>query len=71
MLYAIGSVGPRFVYDTLALFIVPPLRIVRIIEHFTPRLIQGSRIFYYLFVLSHCPYDPCDAGDYNKNNYDL
>jgi hypothetical protein len=41
-LSAIGSGGPRFIYYTLALFKVSPLHIMRIIEYFTPRPIQGS-----------------------------
>lgn len=42
---------PRLVYDPLAFFNVSPLRIMRIIEHLPPRLIQGAFI-YCLFVLS-------------------
>ncbi|HET8971862.1 MAG TPA: hypothetical protein VFN63_01105 [Pseudolabrys sp.] len=36
-----GSGGPRFILYTHTFFIVPPLNIMRVIGHFTPRLIQG------------------------------
>ena len=36
---AIGSGGPRLIFYTFALFIVPPLHIMRVIGHFTPRLV--------------------------------
>jgi hypothetical protein len=60
----------RLVYYTLALLNVSPLRIMRIIEHLTPRLIQGAFI-YYLFVPSRCPYGPGDTGNCNKYDYDF
>lgn len=39
---AIGSGGSRLIFYTFALFIVPPLHIMRVIEHFTPRLVYRS-----------------------------
>jgi hypothetical protein len=39
---AVRSDGPRFVYYTLALFMAPPVYIIRVIEHYTPSLIQSS-----------------------------
>jgi hypothetical protein len=41
---AIGSGGPRLIFYTLTLFIVPPFHIMWVIEHFTPGLIQGIPI---------------------------
>ena len=58
------------VFYTFALFKVPSLHIMRVIEHFAPRLIQYI-LGNCLFVLSHCPYKPNDTGDPNQYNYHL
>jgi hypothetical protein len=39
---AIGSGGSRLIFYTFALFMVPPLHIMRVTEHFTPRLVYRS-----------------------------
>jgi hypothetical protein len=60
---------PRFVF-MLALFILPPVRIMWVFEDYTPRLIQGG-LSQYPVVRPHFPYDPDDGGDRTKYDDDL
>jgi len=65
-----GSVLVIVVFYTLALFKMPSLHVVRVIEHFAPRLIQDT-FRYRLLILSHRPYNPNDAGNSNQYNYNF
>jgi hypothetical protein len=61
---AIGSGGPRLISYTHALFIVPPLHIMLVIEHFTPRLIQAlQKAVNYLFTGRNDPQDAPEILD--------
>jgi hypothetical protein len=63
--WGFAVVLPRFVYYPLALFIAPPVQIIRIIKHQTPRLIQGSLVRR-PHVRPHFPYDPYAAASHTK-----
>lgn len=54
-------------FFSLALFMITPLRVIRIAENFTPGPIQGRR-FCSAAGRPCLPYDPYDAG--NHRNYD-
>ena len=56
--------GARFVF-ALALFKAPSMRIIRVVKHYAPRVLQVS-VSLRPDVRAHFPYDPHDAGNHNK-----
>jgi len=63
--WGFSVVLPRFVYYPFALFIVPPVQIIRVINYQTPRLIQGNLVRR-PHVGSYFLYEPYDTENYTK-----